>query len=92
MYYLWLPQWQSLVTTETLWSAKPKRFTFCLIHACWLGALPPALFCVGFFWDRVSRTICPGLALNCDPPDLCKIWRSWPRLEGQGTFPWGNDP
>jgi hypothetical protein len=23
-----------------------------------------------FFWDRVSWTICPGLAENHDPPDL----------------------
>jgi hypothetical protein len=23
-----------------------------------------------FFWNRVSWTICPGLASNCDPPDL----------------------
>jgi hypothetical protein len=23
-------------------------------------APPPALFCKGFFWDRVSWTICPG--------------------------------
>jgi hypothetical protein len=23
-------------------------------------ATPPALFCIGYFWDRVSRTICPS--------------------------------
>jgi hypothetical protein len=28
------------------------------------------------FWDRVSRTICLGLALNYDPPDLCLL-SSW---------------
>jgi hypothetical protein len=28
------------------------------------------------FWDRFSRTICLGLALNCLPPDLCLL-SSW---------------
>jgi hypothetical protein len=28
-------------------------------------------FVMGFFGDRVSGTICQGLASNCDPPDLC---------------------
>jgi hypothetical protein len=27
-------------------------------------------FCVEYFQDSVSRTICLGLALNHDPPDL----------------------
>jgi hypothetical protein len=31
---------------------------------------------MGFFQDRVSRTVCPGLASNQDPPDLCLL-RSW---------------
>jgi hypothetical protein len=26
---------------------------------------------MGFFQDKVLRTICPGLALNHHPPDLC---------------------
>jgi hypothetical protein len=26
-----------------------------------------------FFWDRVSRTICPGLASSRNPPDLCLV-------------------
>jgi hypothetical protein len=41
-------------------------FLFCFFH-CWglnsrptPWATPPALFCVGFFWDRVSQTISPG--------------------------------
>jgi hypothetical protein len=29
--------------------------------------------CVEFFHDRVLQTICPGLALNQDPPDLCLL-------------------
>jgi hypothetical protein len=33
-------------------------------------ATPPALFCVGYFWDRVLILL-PGLALNYGPPDLC---------------------
>jgi hypothetical protein len=33
--------------------------------------IPPALFCDEFFRDRVSQTMCLGLALNCDPPVLC---------------------
>jgi hypothetical protein len=32
---------------------------------------PRALFGEWFFWDRVSRIICLGLASNGDPPDLC---------------------
>jgi hypothetical protein len=32
--------------------------------------------CVGFFWDRISRSICPGLTSNFDPPDLCLL-SSW---------------
>jgi hypothetical protein len=27
-------------------------------------------FCSGDFGDGVSRTICPGLTSNCDPPNL----------------------
>jgi hypothetical protein len=33
----------------------------------------PALFCVGFFWDRVLWTICLELALNISPPGLCLL-------------------
>jgi hypothetical protein len=29
--------------------------------------------CGGYFQDRVSWTICPGLASNCDPPYLCLL-------------------
>jgi hypothetical protein len=36
-------------------------------------ATPPALFCEGFFWDRVSWIIVPRLASNHDPPDLCLL-------------------
>jgi hypothetical protein len=27
----------------------------------------------GFSQDRVSQTVCLGLALNCDPSDLCLL-------------------
>jgi hypothetical protein len=30
---------------------------------------------VGYFSRLVSQTICPGLALNHDPPDLCLLSR-----------------
>jgi hypothetical protein len=30
-------------------------------------------FLVGYFRDRVSPSICPGLASNHDPPDLCLL-------------------
>jgi hypothetical protein len=30
-------------------------------------------FCVGYFQDRVSPNSSPGLALNCDPTDLCLL-------------------
>jgi hypothetical protein len=36
-------------------------------------AIPPVLFLWKFFQDRVSWTICPGLTLNCNPPDLCLL-------------------
>jgi hypothetical protein len=36
-------------------------------------ATPLAFFCDGFCGDRVSWTICQGLALNHDPPDLCLL-------------------
>jgi hypothetical protein len=39
-----------------------KGFIFCF----WFGL-------VWFFQDRVSQTICQGLASNCDPPDLCLL-------------------
>jgi hypothetical protein len=29
--------------------------------------------CIGYFQNRVSQTICRGLALNHDPPDLCLL-------------------
>jgi hypothetical protein len=32
----------------------------------------PALFCEGFFRDRVSNYL-PGLASKRDPPDLCLL-------------------
>jgi hypothetical protein len=37
-----------------------------------LRATPPALFYEGFFWDRVSRTICLGW-LQTFSPDLCLL-------------------
>jgi hypothetical protein len=44
---------------------------FTLARQVW--AIPPALFCVKYFRDRVLRTICLGLDLNQDPPDLCLL-------------------
>jgi hypothetical protein len=50
-----------------------------LISASWVARIigvshwrpgPPALFCVGYFSDRVSRIICLGLTSNHDPSDL----------------------
>jgi hypothetical protein len=52
---------------------------FELRASCLLGrysptsATPPSLFCDGFFQDRVWRAIYPGLASNCNPPDLCLL-------------------
>jgi hypothetical protein len=40
---------------------------------------PPALFCVGYFWDRVSRTICLGWLQT----EILLISASWvPRVTG----------
>jgi hypothetical protein len=36
-------------------------------------ATPPALFVMGFFEKESHELICSGLALNCDPPDLCLL-------------------
>jgi hypothetical protein len=36
-----------------------------------LWATLPALFCERYFWDRISRTTCPGLTRNHEPPNLC---------------------
>jgi hypothetical protein len=36
-----------------------------------LESLHQPFLCDGYFQDRVSQTICPRLALNHDPPDLC---------------------
>jgi hypothetical protein len=38
---------------------------------CWRYSVSPFLWWV--FWDRVLQTICSGLALNLDPPDLCLL-------------------
>jgi hypothetical protein len=38
----------------------------------WLALCQP-FFVIGFFGDRVSQSICLGLALNGDPPDLCLL-------------------
>jgi hypothetical protein len=37
------------------------RCSYCFSHSTRKGG------------DRVLRTICPGLALNCDPPDFCLL-------------------
>jgi hypothetical protein len=48
----------------------------CLLGNCSITwAIPPALFCVGYFWDRVLFLL-PGLALNHGPLDLCLV-SSW---------------
>jgi hypothetical protein len=44
-------------------------------HTCLGGTLPlepfhEPFFVLGIFQNRVSQTICPGLALNHKPPDL----------------------
>jgi hypothetical protein len=38
-----------------------------------LGGVWEGPTCDGFFWDRVSKIICSGLALNHNPPDLCLL-------------------
>jgi hypothetical protein len=54
-------------------------------YACYIGALPleplcqhspPSLFVMDFFQDRVSGTICLGLVLKWNSPDLCLL-QSW---------------
>jgi hypothetical protein len=49
----------------------------------------PALFCGGFFRERVSLTICLGLASNSYPPDLCLLsnWDYRPELPVPGMCP-----
>jgi hypothetical protein len=49
-------------------------------------ATPPAFFFVmGFFWDRVSQTICLGLASNRNPPDPCLL-SSWDYRRDHGAW------
>jgi hypothetical protein len=60
-------------------------------HSTTWGILPP-LFCVRYFWNRVSQTICPWLALKWDPPELCLL-SSWdhryePPVLSIGTASW----
>jgi hypothetical protein len=31
------------------------------------------IFVLDIFLDRVLQTLCPGLALNCNPPDHCLL-------------------
>jgi hypothetical protein len=40
-----------------------KKVLYCLSHTC-------SPFCSSYFGGGVLRTICLGLALNLDPPDL----------------------
>jgi hypothetical protein len=65
------------LTKGPLW----YTFFFFLVLELELRALPratpPALLFFFFLWrifqDKILQTICPGLALNCDPPDLCLL-------------------
>jgi hypothetical protein len=46
----------------------------CLVgRSSTIGFTSPNLLGVGYFRDRVSRTICPGLALNLNPLELCLL-------------------
>jgi hypothetical protein len=51
-------------------------FLFCFCHTgAWTGTSPWATLTAlfdGYFGDTV-RTICPRLASNLDPPDLCLL-------------------
>jgi hypothetical protein len=52
---------------------------------------PDFFFCEGFFFrDRVSQSICPGLALTYHLPDLCLLsswnYRREPPAPGHSTF------
>jgi hypothetical protein len=59
---------------------RDASLNFCVCHVV-LGvdsgpspwATPPALFCDGYFRDRVLASYLPGLTLNHNPPDLCLL-------------------
>jgi hypothetical protein len=53
----------SYLLGSTPWAIHPALVRVCV--CVWWGFF--------FFWDRISRTIYPGLALNHDPPDLCLL-------------------
>jgi hypothetical protein len=46
---------------------------FCGTGDCTQGLHLESLHHEGFFQDRVSQTICLGLALNHNPPELCLL-------------------
>jgi hypothetical protein len=65
------------IEEKFLFSSSSFLFFFCSTRA-WtqglpLGPLHQPFFCDGFFWDRVSQTILPGLSLKLDPPDFCLL-------------------
>jgi hypothetical protein len=83
----------SVYPTHPVWSHYKKKWTFLIsIFGVALGrystawATPAALFCVGYFPDKVLWTICLGLALKHDPPDLCLLssldYRREPQVPG----------
>jgi hypothetical protein len=61
-----------------------ERVLFCFVLGTEVWIAPPALSRVGNFWDKVTGTICPGLASNLHPPYLCLLSLShWYLVKGR---------
>jgi hypothetical protein len=57
----------SFVSMEAFFFFEVLGYLLGRYYTTW--ATPPALFYVGFFWDRVSHTICLRLVATQDPPE-----------------------
>jgi hypothetical protein len=72
----WFESWESFDNLMQALDKFPGDKHTCILssrHRCsTMCTILPALFCVyvGYFWDRVSHTICLGLDLNGEPLDL----------------------
>jgi hypothetical protein len=71
--------WVARIRLVVFWDTVSKTLrASCLLdrHSTTWATLP-TLFCVGYFQDWISRTICPRLTLNHDPPDYRWATGAW---------------
>jgi hypothetical protein len=69
-FHIWLQQLCLFFSCSTgAWTQGLTLARHVLLTPIYFGRL----FWDGFFWDWVLWTICPGLTLNCYPPELCLL-------------------